>query len=272
MAVSEVLCLTGNYSSRGGVQPIKFAAHTMEGFTGPNGAMDCAKYFQGNVGASAHWCIDNFHPNQVVCGVYEQYAAWTQSSYNSRSFGVEQAGYASYSRDKWLNEQGTLLHTMASLMRQTCDKYGIPLRSLSASEAQDSWTKGVCDHVDFGSGGGGHHDCGDGYPMDKVIEWAKSGTGGGTTPSIGGILVSSAVKFYNGKQYMVWIAPNGNVMCNGGNVDPGSNAKSGLGFDIDQESGLKVITFTNQGGKLCKYTQPEDDNDWGWNDTGFNAK
>jgi hypothetical protein len=70
MAVQEVLCLTGNYSSRGSTKPIKFALHTMEGFTGPNGAMDCAKYFQGNVGASAHWCIDNFHPNQAVCGVY----------------------------------------------------------------------------------------------------------------------------------------------------------------------------------------------------------
>jgi hypothetical protein len=271
MAVQEVLCLTNNYSSRGGVQPIKFALHTMEGFTGPNGAMDCARYFQGDVGASSHWCIDNFHPNQAVCGVYEQYAAWTQSQYNSLSFGVEQAGYASYSRDKWLNEQGTLLHTTAALMRQICDKYGIPLRSLNASQAQDSWTAGVCDHVDFGSGGGGHHDCGSGYPMDKVIEWAKSGTGGGTTPESGDSFVSSAVAFYEGKRIIAYINTSGQICVNGGAI-AGSNARSGPGLEVDQSNGRKVITYTNTSGKLCTYTQDPGSGDWAWYDTGWTAK
>jgi hypothetical protein len=222
----------------------------MEGFTGPNGAMDCAVYFQGDVGASAHWCIDNYHPNQVICGVYEQYGAWTQASYNNLSFGIEQAGYASYSRDKWLNEQGTLLTTAAALMRQICDKYHIPIVSLSSSQAQDSWTPGVCDHVDFGSGGGGHHDCGSGYPMDKVIEWAKAGTG---APS-GGQDMIPGVAVYNNKDYYAWVGKNGVIRYRGPDtnnqpvtIDSSASASGGCGMVIS-DGGWTFVTFTNAQG------------------------
>jgi hypothetical protein len=109
--------------------------------------------------------------------------------------------------------------------------------------------------------------------MDKVIEWAKSGTGGGTTPApTGGDFVSSAVAFYQGKQYFAYIDPQGHVCVNGGVVDPGSNAKSGPGLAIEQDTGRKVVSYTNTSGSLCIYGQDPGSNVWKWANKGWDAK
>ena len=84
--------------------------------------------------------------------------------------------------------------------------------------------------------------------------------------------MSSAIKFYNGKQYIAYIRPDGKVCMNGGLVDPGSNAKSGVGLDIDPDTGEKVISYTNTGGKLCTYSQPAGDSRWYWDDKDLEAK
>jgi hypothetical protein len=31
----------------------------------------------------------------------------------------------------------------------------------------------VCQHSDLGAAGGGHHDCGPGYPFDRVLAMAR---------------------------------------------------------------------------------------------------
>lgn len=51
---------------------------------------------------------------------------------------------------------------------------GIPLKDIS-----DPYGTGVIYHSELGSDGCGHSDPGYGYPLDKVLEWAK----GGTTPA-----------------------------------------------------------------------------------------
>jgi hypothetical protein len=97
---------------------------------------------------------------------------------------------------------------------------------------------------------------------------------GGTVPGTdGGILVSSDVAFdpASGKQVIAYIDPDGHVRCNGGLVDPGSNAKSGVGLAISPD-GVKVITYTNAGGKVCTYTQDPGSNEWGWSDRGWTAR
>jgi hypothetical protein len=84
--------------------------------------------------------------------------------------------------------------------------------------------------------------------------------------------VSSAVAYYEGKRYYAYIDLDGHVRVNGGVVDPGSNAKSGVGLAIDQDSGDITVSYTNQGNKLCFYEQPEGRSDWGWVDVGVSAK
>ena len=273
MGINETLVLTSNYSSRGGVVPIKFACHTTQGWQdSPNGMYDCAHYFQGDVSASSHYINDNFHPGLVVAGVYEQYAAWTQSGANSMTISVEQCALAEWSRDYWLNNRGVLLQTTAALIRQVCDANQIPIRVLSSSEAQDSWTKGVCEHVDFGSMGGGHHDCGSGYPMDKVIEWAKAGTG---APAVGGanVATSSALD-PDGSLHYACLSDSGKVMYwppgwdNWGEVDTTqSGAISGVGITIDPLWWV-TLTYTNGSGNPCEYRKKFREGDWKWRGLG----
>jgi len=103
-------------------------------------------------------------------------AAWTQANYNNAAVSMELCGFAKWSRSTWLNQHENMLRNCADWIREESKKFDIPIKALNNSQAQGS-ASGVCEHVNLGSGGGGHVDCGSGFPMDKVIEWAK---GGGT--------------------------------------------------------------------------------------------
>jgi hypothetical protein len=187
MALTRVWTPSPNYSG-GGTKRL-LVLHTTEGFTGSNGAYDCAKYFQGKVGASSQVCIDNNRGKIYEC-VARGNGAWTQCNYNSVSVSAEQCGYASWSRSYWLDSKNNLLRNTADWLAEEAKKLGIPLVKLSASQAQGSG-RGICYHSDLGSAGCGHSDPGSGYPIDQVIAWAggststvppSSGGGGGTAP------------------------------------------------------------------------------------------
>jgi peptidoglycan hydrolase-like protein with peptidoglycan-binding domain len=186
MALTRVWTPSGNYSG-GGTKRL-LVVHTMEGFTGSNGAYDCAKYFQGDVGASSHVCIDNNRGKIWEC-VHRSNGAWTQCNYNSVSVSVEQSGYASWSRDYWLSNRENQLRNIADWLKEESGKTGIPLVKLSSSQAQGSG-RGICYHSDLGSAGCGHSDPGANWPLDKVLEWAGSSsstpppeTSDGTAPA-----------------------------------------------------------------------------------------
>ena len=269
MTVNESLVLTSNYSSRGGSPILKFVIHTTQGWeNSPNGMYDCAHYFQGNVSASAHYMNDNYHPNLVVAGVYEQYSAWTQGGMNPWCISLEQCALAEWTRAYWLNSRGTLLHCTAALVRQVCDANHLPIRALSASEAQDSWTKGVCQHRDFGSKGGGHSDCGDGYPIDKIIEWALAGSGSQPAGESSGDM-TVAVATHNNQDYYAGLWEDGkvNFLEPGGRwfaVDPKqSGAKSGCGLSI-HPNGRVVISYTNGNGAACIYQRDASGGPFSW--------
>ena len=171
---------TGNYSG-GGTKRL-LIIHSMEGFTGKSGAKDCVIYFQGNVGASSHVCIDN-NRGEIWEGVARQNGAWTQCNYNSVSISCEQSGYASWSRQYWLDNRSNQLHNVADWLAEESKKTGIPLVKLTASQAQGSG-RGIAYHSDLGNTGCGHHDPGAGWPLDKVLEWA--GASSSTPPPSSG--------------------------------------------------------------------------------------
>lgn len=265
MTLTRVWTPSNNYSSGGTKRLI--VLHTMEGFTGTNGAYDCAKYFQGNVGASSQVCIDNNRGKIWEC-VSRSYGSWTQCGYNSVAVSAEQSGYASWSRDYWLTNRLNELHNTADWIREEAAKFGIPIVKLTESQAQSNG-RGVTYHSWLGSSGCGHSDCGSGYPVDDVIAWAKGSTPASDT---GGIDVSSAVVFYGGKKYYAYINTSGKVCMNGGVVDSGSNAKSGVGLAINPDTGQKVISYTNQGNHFCTYTQNTGDPKWYWDDLDWPAR
>ena len=178
MSLTRVWTPSGNYS--GGSSKRLIVLHTTEGFTGSNGAYDCAKYFQGNVGASSQVCIDNNRGKIWEC-VSRANGAWTQCNYNSVSVAAEQCGYASWSRDYWLNSKANLLHNTADWIAEEAKKLGIPIRELSGADGS-----GVTYHSRLGSSGCGHSDPGSGYPLDKVLEWAGGSSSTAPPPSGGG--------------------------------------------------------------------------------------
>jgi hypothetical protein len=64
-----------------------------------------------------------------------------------------------------------MLDNCAQWIAEEAEAFGIPIRRLSANEAQGG-AAGVCQHVDLGAAGGGHWDCGGGFPIDRVLAMA----------------------------------------------------------------------------------------------------
>jgi len=271
--IRELWIPSQHYSTSRGAY-LKGAYHTTEG---AQKIRDLGAWFQNpSAGCSSHHGSDNYERGLFGAYVYENHKAWTQGNGNPVCLSLEQctpSGAASgWSRDTWLSKT-ILIDNAAEWMRYMAEKYQLPYKWLNNSETQDTWTKGFCEHVNGGSQWSGHHDCGSGFPNDVVMNKAKAlAGGGGSAPASGGILVSSAIAFTaDGKQLIAYIRDDGKVCMNGGVVDPGSNAKSGVGLAI-KDDGTKVISFTNSGGKLCTYTQPPGSGDWFWDDLEIKAK
>ena len=171
MAIKRKWMPSPCYHSRGGVKPSKIVLHTAEGAT----TIESLGNFFAN-GAnqvSSHTGADD---KKNIIGEYVSRgnAAWTQAAYNEESLALELCGFASWSRSNWLNNHSNMLDNAAAWVAEEAAKYGIPIVALNNSQAQGGG-RGVCQHVNLGSGGGGHVDCGSGFPMDELIKRAKGG-------------------------------------------------------------------------------------------------
>jgi hypothetical protein len=160
------------YSSRGGAGVRLIVLHTAEG---ARTIEDLGHYFQNGANqVSSHTGADD---KRGVIGEYVTRGnkAWTAANYNPCADQLELCGFASWSRDTWLNSHRNMLYNAADWIREEAAKFGLPITELSASAAQGSG-RGVCQHIDLGSGGGGHVNCGPGFPVDDVLRWAREGT------------------------------------------------------------------------------------------------
>lgn len=99
-------------------------------------------------------------------------ASWTQANYNNAAISIELCGFASWSRKTWINTHHNMLENCARWIAEEAKHFGLPITQLSPSQAQGNG-RGVCQHVDLGAGGGGHTDCGPGFPMDYVLDLAR---------------------------------------------------------------------------------------------------
>ena len=153
-----------NYSSRGGAGVRLVVLHTAEGaltyqalgsFFGSSGS-----------GVSSHVGIDD------TAGTVGEYVApghkaWTQGNANPYSVAAELCAFAEWSTAEW-DRHPAMLTNAAAWIAEECARFDIPIRRLSPAEAQGGG-RGVCQHVDLGTMGGGHWDCGPGFPMDDVL-------------------------------------------------------------------------------------------------------
>lgn len=105
-------------------------------------------------------------------------AAWTQAYFNDDAVSMELCGFASWSTSTWKNDHHNMLENCAAWVAEEAKKFGIPITKLSASQAQGNG-RGVCQHRDLGSQGSGHSDCGNGFPIDYVLDMARGGASSG---------------------------------------------------------------------------------------------
>lgn len=91
---------------------------------------------------------------------------WHVENHNTGSVGIEQCGYARYSREDWLDNPAQL-DTVARIIAHLSVRWGIVLRN--------SVNSGVCTHAQCSKAfGGSHTDPGAGYPFSHVLGMAQA--------------------------------------------------------------------------------------------------
>ena len=156
-----------NYSSRGGATVRLVVIHTAEGATTIE---SLGSYFQGNVDASSHTGIDD---KLGIVGEYVKRAnkAWTAASANPVAVQTELCAFAKWTAAEWAKHDN-MLENCARWIAEEAAAFNLPITKLNAQQAQGSG-RGVCQHNDLGTFGGGHWDCGTGFPIDSVLARAK---------------------------------------------------------------------------------------------------
>ena len=167
-----------NISSRGGAKVRLIVLHTSEG---AQTYQSLGSFFANpSSQVSSHVGIDDT-ANTVgeYCGRSNK--AWTAANANPYAVQAElctpSGGYL-WTDAQW-RSHGNMLANTAQWIKEEAAAFGIPIVKLSAAQAQGG-SAGVCQHRDLGSWGGGHIDCGDGFPMDYVLSLA---TGGAPAPA-----------------------------------------------------------------------------------------
>jgi hypothetical protein len=157
------------FSSRGGANVRLIVLHTAEG---ARTIEDLGHFFQNASNqVSSHVGIDD-KPGIIGEYVTRGNKAWTATNANPVAVQAEQCGFASWTRDQWLGDHEPMLRNTAAWIAEEAARFSIPIVALTPGQAQSSG-RGVAQHVDLGSWGGGHFNCGPGFPMDKVINWAR---------------------------------------------------------------------------------------------------
>lgn len=172
MALNRLWIPSPCYSSRGGSSVRLIVLHTAEG---ARTIEDLGHFFQNSANqVSSHTGADD---KRGMIGEYVTRGnkAWTAASFNPVAVQIELCGFAAWSTAEWKNNHHDMLANCADWIREESGKFGIPITKLSASQAQGSG-RGVCQHKDLGAGGGGHVDCGPGFPIDYVLDMARNGT------------------------------------------------------------------------------------------------
>lgn len=160
-----------NKSSRHGARITGIILHDTEShdYTGAKDVEGVLSWFANPASeVSAHYVIDaDGHVGRSV-GDYDK--AWHAANANPTTVGIEQVGFASLPRWKWL-KRDRQLRKVAQFLAFYSLEYGIPLAKLG--HVQGDRVYGVVRHSDLGVWGGGHHDPGDGYPLTRVLRYAR---------------------------------------------------------------------------------------------------
>jgi hypothetical protein len=168
VTLKRVAIPSPNYSSRGGATVTTLVLHTAEGATT---YQSLGSYFASPASqVSSHVGIDST-PGTVGEYVQRPGKAWTAAGANSWACQAELCAFAAWTAADWAAHP-TMLATTAAWLAEEAAHFAIPLVALTPAQAQNPGVRGVCEHVDLGQMGGGHHDCGSAFPLAQVIAMA----------------------------------------------------------------------------------------------------
>ena len=122
-------------------------------------------FSQWSTQAAAHVCTDD--DGMSARTVADRYVAWHCSGLNDVSLGIEQIGFAAQQR--WSRKE---LKETARWIAQWSHEHDIPIRRGIVRHGRVVQT-GIVTHKELGSAGGGHVDPGSGYPVERVLKYAR---------------------------------------------------------------------------------------------------
>jgi len=219
MSLLRVWMPSPNYSSRGGAATRLLVLHTAEG---SRTIESLGSFFAASSsGVSSHVGIDD-KANTVGEYVRRDQKAWTASNANPIACQAEICAFAAWDSAEW-HRHPNMLANAAAWLAEEAAAFGIPLVRLNPQQAQSSG-RGVCQHVDLGSWGGGHTDCGPGFPMDEVIAMAGGQPGqappqepppaAGVAPPFPGTLLANYIEGHGTLTWQLRMAQRGwSILC-----------------------------------------------------------
>jgi hypothetical protein len=187
MTLKRVWMPSPCYSSRGGSAVRLIVVHTAEG---ARTIESLGNFFANSAnGVSSHTGADD-QLGKVGEYVTRGNKAWTQGNANPVAVSLELCGFASWTTAMWKNDHHNMLRNCADWLAEEAKAFGVPLTALSPSQAQGSG-RGTCQHIDLGSWGGGHVDCGSGFPLGYVLDMARGEVPAATPapPDLGGEMI-----------------------------------------------------------------------------------
>ena len=171
MPLKRIWIPSPNYRPGRPARPRLLVLHTTEG---AKTIESLGSFFQNPAAdVSSHAGADD-KPNVIGTYVRRGNQAWTQGDANGIALAMEMCAFARWPESEWAKHEN-LLENVARWLAEEAAFHDIPLVRLSPGQAQGSG-RGVCQHVDLGALGGGHWDCGGGFPMGDVIQMARDGS------------------------------------------------------------------------------------------------
>lgn len=178
MALNRIAIPSPNYSSRGGSAVRLIVIHTAEG---SKTIESLGSYFASSSSqVSSHAGADD-KVNTIGVFVKRADKSWTQGNANPQAVSIELCAFAAWDINEW-HRHPNMLQNCATWIAEEAAAFGIPKTMLTAQQAQSNGA-GVCQHIDLGSWGGGHVDCGPSFPLSEVMAMAGGQTGAPPQPT-----------------------------------------------------------------------------------------
>lgn len=139
--------------------------------TQSNSARSSAMWFANPASkGSAHLLVDDRECYRTLAN---DVIPWGAKGANTMGFHVEHAGFAEWTRQKWLSHEQTIRRGAFKCVQHAV-KFGIPIKLLSDDELKLG-RRGFITHVQCSRvfGGQGHTDPGTNFPFDKFLQFAQ---------------------------------------------------------------------------------------------------